>query len=70
MTKRVRSLLILAAVAVLFFLGLTGVFSPKGHAPAGQPAFVELEAQKMESLRQAFNAADSDVRIVVWAAPT
>lgn len=70
MTKRVRSLLILAAVAVLFFLGLTGVFSPKGHAPPGQPAFVKLDAQKMENLRQTFNAADSQVRIVLWAAPT
>lgn len=70
MTKRVRSLLILAAVAVLFFLSSNGVFSPKGHAPQGQPAFVELDAQKMENLRQDFNAADSQVRIVLWAAPT
>jgi len=70
MTKRVRSLLILLAVGVLFFLGLTGVFSPKGHVPAGQPAFVELDPQKMDGLRAAFNAADSQTRIVLWAAPT
>jgi hypothetical protein len=70
MGKRVRSGLILGAVALLFFLGINGVFSPKGHAPPGQPAFVELDAQKMEGLRAAFNAADGQVRIVLWAAPT
>lgn len=70
MMKRVRKWLILGAVAVLFFLGVNGVFSPKGHAPAGQPAFYELNPQKMDDLRQAFNAADSQVRVVVWAAPT
>ena len=70
MTKRVRSLLILGAVAVLFFLGINGVFSPKGHAPSGQPVFVELNPQKLEDLRQAFNAADSQVRIVLWVSPT
>lgn len=70
MSKRVRSGLILGAVALLFFLGINGVFSPKGHAPPGQPAFVELDAQKMDSLREAFNAADDKLRIVLWAAPT
>ena len=70
MSKRARQWLILGAVAVLFFLGVNGVFSPKGHAPPGQPAFVELDAQKMDDLRQAFNAADGQVRIVLWAAPT
>jgi len=70
MTKRVRSLLILGAVAILFFLGINGVFSPKGHAPAGQPAFVELDPQKIDDLRQAFNAADGQVRMVLWVSPT
>ena len=70
MDKRIRSLLILMAVAILFFLGVNGVFSPKGHAPPGQPAFVELDAQKMDALRQAFNAADNEVRMVLWVAPT
>jgi hypothetical protein len=68
--KRARTVLILGAVAVLFFLGINGVFSPKGHTPPGQPAFVELDAQKMDGLRQAFNAADSQVRIVLWVSPT
>jgi hypothetical protein len=70
MTRRVRSLLILGAVALLFFLGINGVFSRKGHAPAGQPAFVELDPQKVDDLRQAFNAADGQVRIVLWVSPT
>ncbi len=70
MSKRVRNGLILGAVALLFFLGINGVFSPKGHAPPGQPAFVALDAQKMDSLREAFNAADGQVRMVLWAAPT
>ena len=70
MDKRIRSLLILMAVAILFFLGVNGVFSPKGHAPPGQPAFVELDAQKMDGMRQAFNAADNQVRMVLWVAPT
>ena len=70
MDKRIRSLLIVAAVAILFFLGINGVFSPKGHAPQGQPAFVELDAQKMDCLRQAFSAAADQVRIVLWVAPT
>ncbi len=68
MNKRV--LLILAAVALLFLAGVNGVFSPKGHAPPGQPAFVELTAQNLEDLHQAFNAADNQVRVVLWAAPT
>jgi hypothetical protein len=70
MTKRVRTLLILGALALLFFLGVNGVFSPKGHASAGQAAFVELNPQKVEELRQAFNGADSQVRIVLWVSPT
>jgi hypothetical protein len=65
-----RNLLILGVVAILFFLGINGVFSPKGHAPPGQPAFVELDQQKLEGMRQAFNAADAQVRIVLWVAPT
>jgi hypothetical protein len=70
MTKRARRLVILGAVAVLFFLGVNGVFSPKGHAPPSQPAFVELDDQKIDGLRDAFNAADGEARIVLWAAPT
>jgi hypothetical protein len=70
MKKQTRQLLILGAIAVLFFLGSNGVFSPKGHAPPGQPAFVELDAQKMDGLQQVFNAADDKLRIVLWAAPT
>lgn len=70
MSKRTRSPLILGAIAILFFLSVNGVFSPKGHVPQGQPAFVELDPQKIDSLRQAFNAADSEVRIILWAAPT
>ncbi len=68
--KRVRTLLILGGVALLFFLGINGVFSPKGHAPPVQPAFVELNPQKLEDLRQEFNATDSEVRIVLWVSPT
>jgi len=70
MMKRTRQWLILGLVAILFFLGINGVFSPKGHAPPGQPAFVELDPQKMDGLRQAFNAAADRPRIVLWAAPT
>ena len=65
-----RSVSILAAVGILFFLSVNGVFSPKGHVPSGQPAFVELDAQKMDGLRQAFNAADGLTRVVLWVAPT
>jgi len=68
--KRARTLLILGAVAVLFFLGINGVFSPKGHTPPGQPAFVELDAQKVEELRRVFNAADGQMRIALWVSPT
>jgi hypothetical protein len=68
--KQTRRWLILGAIAVLFFLGVNGIFSPKGHAPPGQPAFVELDAQELDHLRQAFNAADSQVRMVLWVAPT
>jgi hypothetical protein len=65
-----RNYLILAAVVLLFFLGVTGVFSPKGHVPPAQPAFVELDQQKLEDLRQAFNASDGQMRVVLWVAPT
>jgi hypothetical protein len=70
MTKRVRTLLVLGVVALLFFLGLNGVFSPKGHTPPGQAALVELNPEKLEDLRGTFNAADNQVRIVLWVSPT
>ena len=70
MSKRTRSFLILGAVAILFFLSVNGVFSPKGHVPQGQQPFVELDLQKIDNLRQAFNAAEDEVRVVLWAAPT
>jgi hypothetical protein len=70
MTKRVRTPLILGAVAVLFFLGVNHVFSPKGHAPPGQAALVELNPEKLEDLRETFNGAESQIRIVLWVSPT
>jgi hypothetical protein len=67
---KTRNAIILIALIALVILSRTGVLSPKGHAPAGQPAMVELDAQKLESLREDFNAASSQTRIVLLVAPT
>lgn len=65
-----RNGLVFGAFAVLILLGWSGVFDPKGHAPAGQPAFVELDTMKMDALREAFNSAADRVRVVILVSPT
>ena len=40
------------------------------RVPAGQPALISLNAQNLDGLRAAFNAASDDVRVVLLLSPT
>ena len=65
-----RDGLIFSGFAVVILLGWSGVFEAKGHVPAGQAAFVELDPVKMDFLRQNFNDASDQVRVVILVSPT
>ena len=65
-----RDMLLFAGFAILIVLGWSGVFESKGHAPTGQPAFVELDSKKLDALRETFNSAADQVRVVILVSPT
>jgi len=65
-----RDMLLFAGFAILIVLGWSGVFESKGHVPVGQPAFAELDTLKMDALREAFNSASDQVRVVILVSPT
>jgi hypothetical protein len=46
------------------------LFSRGGPAVAGQPALVSLTAENVATVRDAFNAAKDDVRVLVMLSPT
>lgn len=67
MTRR-RALLIVAAAALLGTVAWFGVLS---HAtPAGQAPLVYLDAESLSGLKDDFNRAAGDVRLIVLLAPT
>ena len=65
-----RDILLFGGFAILIVLGWSGVLDPKGKVPAGQPALVELDTLRMDGLRQAFNNAADQVRVVILVSPT
>ena len=66
-----KSLLVLLAAA-LFVLVATLAwmrFAPR-RVPAGQPPLATLEAGSLSAFRDAFNARDEQVRVLVMLSPT
>jgi hypothetical protein len=67
MKKALAALALVLALA----LALAGWYSwgPR-HTPAGQPALTSLSPANFEVLRQAFNSASDQVRLVLLLSPT
>jgi len=62
---------ILAAIAALALLGAAlqyGLFSHQ--TPQGQPPMAEIDARSLESLKDDFNAASGQFRLIVLLSPT
>lgn len=57
------------AVAVVVTLLSVGACGP-GTAPAGQPPMVALTHQTLEAVRQQFNQAADQTRVVLLLSPT
>ncbi len=60
--------IVLAAVVVVV-LG-TMYFNGTGHAPAGQPSLVEMNAATLSALRAEFNRTSADLRVILLLSPT
>lgn len=63
-----RRLIILAILVVIFLAGV--YFYGGSQAPAGQPALVSLNAANLEGIKDQFNAANHDVRVLLLLSPT
>lgn len=57
---------VVSVLAVLWFF-----FGYGAHdAPQGQPPLVHLNPERLDALRQHFNAASSETRVLVLLSPT
>lgn len=65
-----KYLIICAVITIVALLAAGWHFSHGGVAPAGQPALVSLTSINFDQLRTAFNAASSEVRVVLLLSPT
>ena len=64
-----RKQVLLIAAALLLSGALLYLYS--GHqAPPGQPALAELTPENADSIRNAFNAAKGEVRLLLLLSPT
>ncbi len=61
---------ILAAILTAAFVGALLYFYGGSQAPPGQPPLQRLTAQKIAEIRNAFNGAKHDVRVLVLLSPT
>lgn len=65
-----RRALVLIGVAGLLAIGAFFLYIGEGKTPPGQPPLANLDAGSMERLKQAFNEAASDQRLLVLFSPT
>jgi len=64
-----RTLSIVLAAAGVVILG--GVyFTRTGHAPAGQPALVEMNGSALSALQAEFNRTSDKLRVILLLSPT
>ena len=68
MVKRRSFLLIAIALVIVASFWVKRLQSPR--TPAGQPPLVELERSGIDELKQAFNAAAGQTRVLVMLSPT
>jgi hypothetical protein len=65
--KRTLSVVLGVAVAVI----LAAVYSTrKGHAPASQPAILEMNASTVSALQAEFNRTADKLRVILLLSPT
>ena len=60
----------LIAMAALLAIGLSFYFSGGHQAPAGQAPLARLTPENLSEIKNAFNAAKSEVRVLVLLSPT
>jgi hypothetical protein len=65
--KRTWSI-VLAAVAVVILAAF--YFMRTGHAPAGQPALVEMNGATLSALQAEFNRTSDKLRVILLLSPT
>ena len=58
------------AVSILFPQALANAFAGPSQAPSGQPALRSLTAANVAEIRDAFNAAKDNVRVLLFLSPT
>lgn len=66
-----KKALAVLALTLALALALAGWYSwgPR-HTPAGQPALASLTPANFEVIRQAFNGASDQVRLILLLSPT
>jgi hypothetical protein len=69
MTTRRTGRIAIAVVALSLAAAAYRYFGTH-HVPAGQPALMTIDAGSIDSLRQEFNRASSETRIIVLLSPT
>lgn len=61
----------LAGGAAIMFLILLLIYANgRGHTPEGQPPLQTLTVQNFSEIRNQFNAANDDVRVLLLLSPT
>ena len=60
----------LIAISAFLAIGLAFYFYGGHEAPVGQPPLARLTPQTLSDLKNAFNAANSEVRVLVLLSPT
>lgn len=65
--KRTWSI-VLAAVVVVILAAV--YFMRTGHAPAGQPALVEMNGSTLSALQAEFNRTSDKLRVILLLSPT
>lgn len=64
--KRIWSIVLAAVVVVLGAM----YFTSPGHAPAGQPALVEINGASLSALQAEFNRTSDKLRVILLLSPT
>jgi len=60
----------LIAIAALLAIGVAFYFYGGHQAPVGQPPLASLTPETLSDIKNAFNAAKSEVRVLVLLSPT
>ncbi|HVP48238.1 MAG TPA: hypothetical protein VMT32_16710 [Bryobacteraceae bacterium] len=61
---------VLAAILALAFVGALVYFNGGGQVPSGQAPLQSLTPQNLTEIKNSFNAATDDVRVLLLLSPT